>query len=429
MKAKTILLAVLFFLISATHAYSQTIVVTNPGAGMILYHDATCSIAWTVSGDMDHRVKVRLWRTVAGVSEKVLDIIDSTANDGSYDWPVPATVAPGAGYFIRVRTVDDTVGDDGDLFSIAAPAITVGSPMETGAYMVRGTTPISIAWTCAGITGNVRIELENFDTRALFLVTASRAYNDSPMSYPVPDGVAAGTYRVKISQGSVVGYSGRIGILAYVAPSLSLVAPNGGEVLTQGHFYEIEWDAHNLDGDVRIELLRGGVVYQVLAERHFVNTGFFTWRHILSSAGGVKYLLGSDFKISIRTLDRRFHDVSEGSFTIQAPPGIWLVKPALGEVWEEDSTQEIRWNAQGLEGRTGKITVTFPEGSPLRVLEIADGISLMDKHFTWRVMDHVRGRYNLPVGSYGGAVITLVTSPSGASHYVARSKEFTIRKR
>ena len=229
-----------------------------------------------------------------------------------------------------MRTVDDAVGDDGDLFSIVAPAITVGSPMETGAYMVRGTTPITIAWTSAGISGNVRIELENFDTRALTLVSASRAYNDSPMSYPVPDGVAAGTYRVKISQGAVVGYSGRIGILAYVAPSLSLVAPNGGEVLTQGHFYEIEWDAHNLDGDVRIELLRGGVVYQVLAERHFVNTGFFTWRNILTSSGGVKYLMGSDFKISIRTLDRRFHDVSEGSFTVQAAPGIWLVKPAAG---------------------------------------------------------------------------------------------------
>ena len=95
MKMATILLAVFIFLIAATPGYAQTIVVTNPGAGMILYHGETCAIAWTVSGDMDHRVKVRLWRTVAGVSEKVLDIIDLTANDGSYDWPVPATVAPG----------------------------------------------------------------------------------------------------------------------------------------------------------------------------------------------------------------------------------------------------------------------------------------------------------------------------------------------
>ena len=429
MRIKTMLPAVWIFLIGAAHAYSQTIVVTNPGAGLVLYHNNTCSITWTASGDMDHRVKLRLWRTMGGSSEKVLDIIDSTANDGSYDWPVPGTVAAGANYFIRVRTVDDAVGDDGDLFSIAAPAITVGSPMETGAYMVRGTTPISIAWTSAGISGNVRIELENFDTRALILITASRPGNDSPMSYPVPDGVAAGTYRVKVSQGAVAGYSGRIGILAYVAPGLRLMAPNGGETLTQGSHYTIEWDADNLDGDVRIELLRGGVVYQVLAERHFVNTGFFTWRNILSSSGGVKYLLGRDFKISIRTLDRRFHDVSEASFTIQAAPGIWLVKPAAADVWDEDSTQEILWNAQGLEGRTGSIMVTFPEGSPVRALEIANGISLMDKRFSWRVMDHVRGRYNLPVGSYGGAVITLVTSPSGASHYAARSKEFTIRKR
>ncbi|MCU0235745.1 MAG: GPI anchored serine-threonine rich family protein [Acidobacteria bacterium] len=428
MRTKIILAALAFSLAAATCAFSQTIVVTAPGAGMVLYHGQSASITWTATGVMDGRVKIRLWRMTGATSEKVLDIIDSTANDGSHEWPVPATVAAGAGYFIRVRTVDDAVTDDGDLFSIAAPTITVSSPMETGAYMVRGTTPISIAWASAGISGSVRIELENYDTRALTLVAAGRAYNDSPMSYPVPDGVAAGTYRVKVSQGSIVGYSGRIGILAYVAPSLSLVQPNGGEVLTQGSYYTIEWDAHNLDGDVRIELLRGGIVDQVLAERHFVNTGFFTWRNILSSSGGVKHMLGSDFKISIRTLDRRFRDVSEASFTIKAPPGIWVVKPAAGEVWDEDSLKEIRWNAQGLEGRTVEIILKFVSGSPLNIRSIARGVPAMDKRYAWDVMTLSEGPYNLRPGSYTDAVITIVTEGAGV-RCVASSKEFTIRKR
>lgn len=425
MKKIRIFIAV-FFLLAGAAAFSQTITVTAPGAGALLCQGRGFTITWITCGAMHANVKIRLWQGAT----RILNIIDRTENDGSYSWDVPLTVAEGGDYYIRVLTVDEAVADSSDVFSISAcpGSISVHSPMETGAFMVRGTTPIPIAWTSSGITGTVRIELENSDTAGLSLVSASHPYDASPLSYAIPDGVAAGTYRVKVSQGTVVGYSGRIGILAYVAPSLSLVAPNGGEVLTQGSYYTIEWDAHNLDGNVRIELLRNGVVDMVLAESHFVNTGFFTWRNILSSSDGSKHMLGSNFKISIRTLDRRFHDASEGSFSIQAPPGVWVVKPAAGQVWEEDSAQEIRWNAQGLEGRTVSIILKFTSGSPLNIRTIATGVPAMDKRYAWRVMDLAGIPYNLRPGSYADAVISVVSEGSGV-RCVNSSKEFTILKR
>lgn len=428
MKTRYRVFFAILFMLAATGVSAQRITVTSPGSGDVLRPGQDLTVTWTTSGEMDDRVRIRLWKGTGGAARRVHDFSDDTANDGEHACTLPASLAAGDDYFVRVITVDEAVYDDGSLFSIAGASLTVTSPMETGAYMVRGATPMSIAWTSSGITGSVRIELENNDTAALFLVAASHPYDGSPLSYPIPDGVSPGTYRVKISQGAVVGRSGRFGILAYVAPSLSLVSPNGGETLYQGRYHTIEWDAHNLDGNVRIELLRGGVVYQVLAESHFVNTGFFTWRNILSSSGGVKYMLGGDFKISIRTLDRRFHDVSDASFTIQAQPGVWLVKPAAGEVWEEDSTREIRWNAQGLEGRTIKIILKFTSGSPLNIRAIAEGVPAMDKRYSWKVMDLVSGAYNLRAGSYPDAVITIVTEGSGW-RCSSVSKEFTILKR
>ncbi len=430
MKIKCVILPIFLFSFAALLAYPQSITVTSPAAGDLWCPGSTHTITWSISGTMSDTVKIRLRRSGAPETEaSVWDITDSTPNDGSFGTAaVPASV-PAGDYFIRVRTTGapDVIGDS-PAFEIgsSSASIAVTEPPPTAVFRARNS--MRIAWTSSCINGNVRIELEKHGTAELYLVSASHPYNRSPLEYLVPDAVPEGSYRVKISQGAVVGYSGWIGILAWVAPSLSLVSPNGGETLTQGSYYTIEWDAQNLDGNVRIDLLRGGALEMVLAESHFVNTGFFTWRNILSSSGGAKHMTGTNFKIRIRTLDFRFTDVSETEFSIQAPPGIWVVKPAAAEVWDEDSTQVIRWNAQKLEGFVGEIILDFPSGSPLRRLVIAEGFSPMDKSYSWRVMDHVGGTRNLPRGTYPGAVIIVRATRAGSS-YSASSKEFTIRKR
>ncbi|MBN2345120.1 MAG: hypothetical protein JXO51_01940 [Candidatus Aminicenantes bacterium] len=415
------------FMLAATVVFAQRIIVTFPGSGDVLRPGQSFTVTWTTSGEMDDRVRIRLWKGSGGAARRVHDFTDDTANDGEHPCTLPAVITAADDYYIRVITVDEAVYDDGSMFSISGASITVSSPMETGAYMVRGTTPIPIAWTCSGLSGDVRIELERWDGAGTHTIRSSHPCDGSPLSYPVPDGVAAGTYRVKISQGSIVGYSGRIGILAYVPPSLTLRQPNGGEVLTHGGMYTIEWDAHNLDGNLRIDLLKGGILYKIIAESHIVNAGFFTWRNILTSVRS-KVVSGTNFRIHIYTHDRRFSDRSDADFTIQPRPGIWLFKPTAVDVWDEDSAQEIRWNAQGLEGRTVSIILRFTSGSPLNIRTIAEGVPAMDKRYAWTVMDLEAGPYNLRPGTYPDAVITVRTEGAGVT-CADSSKEFTIRKR
>ena len=417
--------------------WGSSITVTVPAAGEEWLLGSTHAITWTKAGDMQPTAAIRL--RVAGSSEAdpaALAIADGTANDGTFSWTIPATVAPGD-YFIRVRTDDSTVIGDSANFRIAAapPSISVTEPPPTAVFRARKN--MRIAWTSSGISGDVRLELEKYGTAELYLVAAAHPYNGSPLDYLVPDAVPEGSYRVKISQRAMTGYSGWIGILPWVKPSLSLVAPNGGETLIQGGTFAITWNAENLDGNnICIELLHGGVLHSVLAERCNVNSGMFTWRDILSSHALLPsraFAISptrSEFRIRIKTLDGRYKDVSKDNFTIAAPPGISVRKPALGDIWEEDSTQEITWSAQGMEGRTGQLILVLPAGSPVHTpVVIAEGFPLMDKRYSWRVMDHAGGRYNLPVGTYPGAVIELVTFPSGGSHYASSSKPFTIRKR
>jgi subtilase family serine protease len=65
-------------------------------------------------GSMDNNVKIRLYQG----DTKILNISNSTANDGSYSWDIPPTVAAGT-YKVRVKTLDGLVWDDSDAFTVA----------------------------------------------------------------------------------------------------------------------------------------------------------------------------------------------------------------------------------------------------------------------------------------------------------------------
>ncbi len=114
MKKKVFLLFFVFIFLT-TLVFSATITVTNPHSGQVWYKGKTYTITWVKSGSMKEIVKLRLFKKDDQGFK--LRITDSTENDGSFEWTVPATVADGS-YYIRVKTIDNAVYDDGDLFEI-----------------------------------------------------------------------------------------------------------------------------------------------------------------------------------------------------------------------------------------------------------------------------------------------------------------------
>jgi hypothetical protein len=106
------------FHISSCTPASASITVTSPTAGNDWVLGTTHTITWTKSGTMPANVAVRLRRAGAPEAElAVVNITDSTANDGSLSWPIPASV-PAGDYFIRVRTSSPDVIGDSAVFSL-----------------------------------------------------------------------------------------------------------------------------------------------------------------------------------------------------------------------------------------------------------------------------------------------------------------------
>ena len=104
-----------FLVLSGTFLSGQSITLTEPHAGASWNAGGTYLITWTKAGAMGGNVRIRLRQGAT----KILDIVDSTPNNGSYSWAIPTTVAPGT-YTIRIVTLDNAVSDNSAAFNIAA---------------------------------------------------------------------------------------------------------------------------------------------------------------------------------------------------------------------------------------------------------------------------------------------------------------------
>lgn len=92
-----------------------SITITAPVAGSTWQRGIMHIIAWNKEGLMNADVKIELLNK----NKVVLTIANSTANNGSFDWTIPATQALASTYKIRIITVDNLVKGESGIFTIS----------------------------------------------------------------------------------------------------------------------------------------------------------------------------------------------------------------------------------------------------------------------------------------------------------------------
>ena len=202
---KTLLIAAMAALAMGASLWGQTINVTSPGAGNDWCLGSTHTITWTSSG-VAGNVMIVLRPADPPMSDPVLTIVASTANDGSHSWSIPGSGLAAGTYEVRVRTVttDPFVFGDSANFTISscpAPSasINVTSPGAGNDWCLGSSH--AITWTSSGVSGNVMIVLRPADppmADPVLTIVASTA-NDGSYSWSIPgSGLAAGTYEVRV---------------------------------------------------------------------------------------------------------------------------------------------------------------------------------------------------------------------------------------
>jgi hypothetical protein len=242
-----------------------------------------------------------------------------------------------------------TLLDTGTAVSILAPgpgepSLQLVAPTGGEEWPIGQTQPIS--WTSTNLDpqSSIQIELSRDDGGSWETLFASTP-NDGSEDWPVA-GPETEQARVRVSslaEPSLVATSAAV--FSILQPSITLTAPNGGELVDAGAALSVRWQQRAAPGDVAIELSRddGGTWESLFAatpgdgQEEWVATGPAT----------------TAARIRVRTLAGALADESDATFRIQAPPPpatLTLLAPNGGEQWPTGSSQTIRWQSTDLKG-------------------------------------------------------------------------------
>jgi hypothetical protein len=310
-----------FFTISSTPPPSGTITVSVPNGGETWAAGSTQTIQWTSTGSISN-VKIELSRN--GVSGTYETLFANTPNDGSESWVVTGPGTTNA--FVRISDASNSATSDtsNSAFTITAPppppTITVVAPNGGENWQVGSTQ--TIQWTSSGglrghdaAISNVKIELSRNGVGGPFETLFASTSNDGSEPWTV-SGPTTTNAIIKISDASNSATSDTSNAVFTISsppppgPTITVLAPNGGETWSIGSFQTIQWTSTGVSGNVKILVSRdGGATYQVIISR-------------TSNSGSTRWFVGGpasmQCRIQVQSINNpSIKDSSNADFTIR----------------------------------------------------------------------------------------------------------------
>jgi hypothetical protein len=265
-------------------------------------------------------VKIELLKAGAANSVVAAATPSGISGNGSYDWTIPAGQASGSDYKIRITSTSKSVFTDSsdNNFSIVPAGITITAPV--GGRWGAGTKQ-AVRWTYVGNPGPfVKIELLKGGVLSGVITPGADIGSGAGLNgymWAVPlDQTPGNDYQMRVTSTTNAAISSTGNNFSILASGITVVSPNGNEVYKTGTSNRIWWIYTGDPGpSVKIELLKGGVLNQVIVARTPMGSGVngtYNW--------GVPPDLapGSDYKIRITSVtDGTYTDTSNGNFTVQ----------------------------------------------------------------------------------------------------------------
>lgn len=275
--------------------------------------------------------------------ENWIVIVESTENDGCYEWTIPNTVS--AQCLVRISDLDGIPTDTSDaVFSIVPiPVITVTSP--DGGEEWETASIQNVTWIHEGLIDNVKIEYSNNNGAGWIEIIASTV-NDGCFEWTIPDDVSdLCLIRISDIDGDPSDTSNAVFSIV-PAPTIIVTSPNGGENWEVGSFHNITWTSEGAVGDVNIHYsINGGDSWLEIVQ-FTENDGCYEWT--------IPDTPSSNCIVLVREVDSDAGpwDVSDAVFSIvaQSITGITVTSPNGGETWAVNSAYDITWTSNGIEG-------------------------------------------------------------------------------
>ena len=310
--------------------------VTAPNGGETWLVGSTQRVTWTNPGGYTS-FTIEVSRNGGSTWETV-----ETGLPGTYtyrDWVVTGPVSTNCRYRVTGYYDGGSRNDTSNAsFLIVQPSIQVVSPNGGQSYCAGST--VTITWISSNVTGLVAIDiLDGTTNRQRYNVsnTGSYSWTIDPALFP-----GSSAYRIGLSAMSGTVYDYSDGYFTINNPTLTVTAPNGGEVWELGSVHNITWTSGCLSGLVAVDIYNGATN---LYRYNVSNTGSFSW-----TIDPAIFPAGTSYTIGLSALSGAVYDYSNSAFTLQ-PAALTVTSPNGGESWPVGSTQRITWTNPG--GYTG----------------------------------------------------------------------------
>ncbi len=323
-----VFLAVIFF----TNANAQSVTVTQPNGGEVLYGCQNYQIKWTGSGvsnnwNIDYSLNSgAIWTSVAS-NLNILPV----SSVYSYNWTVPMVGSNTV--LVRIRDYSDTTKQDvsNAVFTIQLP-IVITSP--NGGEVWQGLSNHNITWSPAGTSGIFNISYSTNNGTSWTTVATNVAANNYNWTVPNTPSTQALVRVADATTSCQLDISNAVFEISAATPIL--LTPNGGEIWTVDATKNITWNSTTFHSTVKLEYSTDNGFSYNLITNAAPNTGSYAWN--IPNTPSTQVLVRAS-----NTSGSTVFDVSNAVFTIQMPTNL-LTSPNGGEIWRSGNTHQITWD-------------------------------------------------------------------------------------
>ncbi len=265
-------------------------------------------------------------------------ITNSSTNNGTYIWTVPSLNSSNC--FIKILNLSDTLNSYAisKKFSINKSVINVISP-KVGDSLIVGNV-YQIVWQNNGEIANVKIEYTT-DGGSTWNVISNSTTNEGSYFWTVPS-VMSSNVLIRISDVSDPTNFSTSGQFSIIPAIITLVSPNGGENITAGDYFPIEWNWTGSFSYVKLEYSTdGGSTWTKIINSDTTNDGSFIW-----SVPSTVTTTNALFRVSNNLDPTNTFDLSNSTFSIISPK-VTLLYPNGGETLVGGEVYPIRWRSEG----------------------------------------------------------------------------------
>ncbi len=179
--------------------------------------------------------------------------------------------------------------------------------------------------------------------------------------------------------------------------AITVLTPNGSEMLNIGTPYNITWSSQGVTGNVSIEINRtypSGAWESIVSGT--ANDGAYSWPVTGPVSTSARIRITSDNQPTVT-------DISDANFTISQPPVLTVIAPNGGEHWTIGQPGLIQWSGSGF---TGNVRIEINRSYPSTSWTTLYGSAINDGQESWNVTgpstQHARIRmYSVSVPTVG----------------------------